>query len=395
MGHGSSHVFRTIICHLIIRFNMKKSLRICYLTFDSLSEGVGQSQIVPLILGLARLGHQVTVISFEKIDNKQIKNKLESLSVKWLQFPFGSWGIKGVPRRIFLMTRNIPDADVYHCRSDLPALTLVLRRKKQFLWDVRSLWFDQKKVIDGRNYGPLIHMIYQNIEKIVARKAGAVNVLANPLLDVLRKRNGQIPSLQTVIPTSVNLDRFIQKDLTRFQRLVLLSGTLNNFYDIETTNRILEKFFDEGYSTLWARGVESNREELSRLYIETRTFTYDEMPSVIERVSFGIAICRTDCVDVLKGVMPTKVAEFLAVGRPVIVSRGMGDLDQLIEKYKAGIVIQQGMTDREIVSQALKLLEDKDLPKRCRKLAEDHFSMKLAVTKYESIYRDIINRNRD
>jgi glycosyltransferase involved in cell wall biosynthesis len=367
-----------------------KSSQVCYLTFDSLSEGVGQSQIVPLVMGLAKTGCRVKVISFEKRNNPELASELLDAGIDWISLPFGKPGIRGIPKRIFLMAINVPKADVYHCRSDLPVLVMALRRKRPFLWDVRSLWYEQKLIIDNKSKSSFIAFVLKKLECYAAKNASAVNVLAEPLLEVLEERNGVIPTIRTVIPTSVDLEKFKLQSSFQDQRMILLSGTLNNFYDIDTSIKILKEFYIQGFSIQWARGHESKRHILGESFIRTLVLSHKEMPKKIAASSFGIAICRTDCVDVLKGVMPTKVAEFLAMGRPVIVSRGMGDLDSLITQSRTGIVIKSGMSEKEIVSKSKELLLDTELSQRCRKLAESHFSMAQATLKYKVVYEEIM-----
>ena len=43
-----------------------KKFDVTYLSVDSIQEGVGSSQITPLILGLARNGRRVCLITLEK-----------------------------------------------------------------------------------------------------------------------------------------------------------------------------------------------------------------------------------------------------------------------------------------------------------------------------------------
>lgn len=366
---------------------MSDSLRVCYLTFDSLNEGVGQSQIVPLIKGLSRIGHKVTVISFEKVESN-LDKELKEAGVTWLPLKFGTHGIKGLPKRIYLMAKNIPDADVYHCRSDLPLIPLRLSRKSSsFLWDVRSLWFEQKIIVDGRTPSGFLYLLARGLEKYAAKNAKAINVLAEPLLEELLYRNKAIPSIRTVIPTSVDLEKFSYINPDFSKRKILLSGTLNNFYDIPKTRQILQALSENSFNVEWVRGAESKRKDLDDFFIKIFSLKHDEMPSKIAESSFGIALCRTDCVDILKGVMPTKIAEFLAVGRPVIVSRGMGDLDRLIINNEIGVVLEDGMATSEVVVRVNRLLLDPELSKRCRRVAEEHFSMELAITKYSQTYR--------
>jgi glycosyltransferase involved in cell wall biosynthesis len=368
---------------------VSRSIRICYLIFDSLSEGVGQSQIVPLIKGLAELGYTVTVMSFEKKKNSQLSSELLSSEITWLSFPFGKSGVRGLPLRIATMLRNLPNADIYHCRSDLPVLAVAIRRKRPFVWDVRSLWYDQKVIVDKKSRSKVFAFILRKLELFSARNASAVNVLAEPLLEVLLKRHQVLPTIRTVVPTSVDLEKFKLDTLEVPRRMILLSGTLNNFYDLESTKKILREFHNQGFTVEWARGIESNTDDLDETFIGTSMLVHSEMPEKIASSSFGLAICRTDCVEILKGVMPTKVAEFFAVGRPVIVSKGMGDLDRLIAQWRTGIVIKDGMSEQEIVAKAKGLLLDEELSHRCRRLAEEHFSMQKAIVTYSNVYKSI------
>ena len=63
---------------------MKQKLDILYVTHDSLLEGIGMSQIVPVIIGLSKAGWRVGVISCEKKADTQT---LEAVSYTHLTLP--------------------------------------------------------------------------------------------------------------------------------------------------------------------------------------------------------------------------------------------------------------------------------------------------------------------
>ena len=46
-----------------------------YLSYDGISDPLGQSQVLPYLKGLARLGHKIHLISFEK--NFQINSYMQ------------------------------------------------------------------------------------------------------------------------------------------------------------------------------------------------------------------------------------------------------------------------------------------------------------------------------
>jgi hypothetical protein len=88
--------------------------------------------------------------------------------------------------------------------------------------------------------------------------------------------------------------------------------------------------------------------------------------------------------------MPTKVAEFLACGRPVVINRGLGDLDSFIEEFQAGVVLD-GTEDnlKEKAIELSSLLCHPNTPERCRALVEKYMSLDTGVSKYLHLYSKI------
>ena len=367
-------------------------MKICYVTTDSLAEGVGQSQILPLLEGLRSKGHEVSIVSFEKHSSEDIKQALNQSGVLWVSLHFGRRGVLGGFGRIIRLVRSIPRADVYHARSDIPALCLILAGKKPFLWDVRSLWMEQKKIVGGETSSlKLIARIWKYVERFIAHRGNAINTLASALYPILEERAKTLPELRSVIPTCVDTKQFqLSLDVLPKKR-ILLSGTLNNFYDISRTREFITFAIAAGYQVRWCRPSESDNKSLQILGLEVREIKHSKMAEEISESSFGIAICKEDAGISLKGVMPTKVAEFLATGRPVVISQGMGDLDQLVKEHRVGVIASSGKSFQRVIQEIEVLLQDPLTPQRCRDLAEQHFSMKEAIVKYENIYFKMLN----
>jgi glycosyltransferase involved in cell wall biosynthesis len=90
--------------------------------------------------------------------------------------------------------------------------------------------------------------------------------------------------------------------------------------------------------------------------------------------------------------MPTKIGEFLATGRPVVVSPGIGDMDSLLGRFSCGVVLDSSSVtglDRA-TDELLQLLDDDGTAGRCRALAEEHFSLDRAVDILLEAYSDAI-----
>ena len=134
----------------------------------------------------------------------------------------------------------------------------------------------------------------------------------------------------------------------------------------------------------WCHGHEAARQELNVGEDEIKVLTQDKMPPEISNSSFGIAICKKTVGNSLKGVMPTKVAEFLATGRPVVFSSGIGDLAEILLPSLVGVEVSDDKADA--VNKVIQLLNDPETPKRCRAVTEQYFDINAAVSKYNQIF---------
>src|SRR5687768_3272372 len=52
-----------------------KTASVLYITYDGITDHIGQSQVAPYLLGLAAKGHSVTLLSAEKMEREDIIKK--------------------------------------------------------------------------------------------------------------------------------------------------------------------------------------------------------------------------------------------------------------------------------------------------------------------------------
>jgi glycosyltransferase involved in cell wall biosynthesis len=360
---------------------------IVYVTHDSLSEGIGMSQIVPVVVGLSNCGWKVGIISCEKFSPpSDILELLSKNDIAWKPLNFGKMGASGGLGRLVRIAIRLPRSRAYHCRGDLAAVAVSLRTRKPFLWDVRSLWIDQKQVMGTMDSKSYVVFFAKKLERIAAKNAAAISTLTEAVFPILRKRHSFIVQPNFVVPTCTDLKKFSFKENQPKKKKLLLSGVFNDYYDIPATREFISEFRrKESLEVVWCHGFEAVKSTLGVGEDEIKVLRQFELPEEIESSSFGLALCKTDIGDSLKGVMPTKVAEFLAVGRPVVVSKGIGDLESLLLTTGTGVVVEGD--GRKAVLEILSLVSDPHTAVRCRKLAEEHFSMEKAITTYESIFK--------
>lgn len=367
----------------------KNIFDLTYLSVDSIQEGVGASQITPLILGLASRGKKVYLITFEKTKPSNELFELFSKSgIIWSPKEFGKYGAIGGLRRLNLLRRSVPNSSILHGRSDMATSSAIWSNVDvPVLWDVRSLWSDQRLLIGTAGWNRFTARGARALEDLSASKSTAMTTLTNSVVPILEKRHKRIPLIKDVIPTCVQTMKFLPSSMPQGQVTCLLSGTFNNYYDIAKTKQLLDEIRSRvDLKVVWARAGESPSEKLGVGEDLIITVTPAEMPSLVKNSHFGIAICKDDNLESLAAAVPTKIGEFLASGRPIIVSKGIGDLDQMLESSRTGVVIDPNQSVETVTDRIISLLEDPDTPDRCRELAIKHFSMEKSVDKYLSIY---------
>ena len=114
---------------------------------------------------------------------------------------------------------------------------------------------------------------------------------------------------------------------------------------------------------------------------------FEEMPNHIKLGHVGLFFIKP--VLSKRSSCPTKFAEYLACGLPVIINSGIGDTDTIVENNRVGIVVREFQRESYLdsLSKLFELLKEKDiLYNRCNKTAKEVFSLEIGVSKYFDIY---------
>ena len=367
----------------------QKKFDITYLSVDSIQEGVGSSQITPLILGLAEKGKTVCLITFEKIrPTRELVEMFSTAGVVWIAKEFGKPGAIGGMVRLNALRRSVPESLVLHGRSDIATAAAIWSGiGAPVLWDVRSLWSDQRLLIGTAGWNRLTARGARALENVAAKRSAAMSTLTAAVVPILQQRHKRIPTIREVIPTCVETSKFLISPMPEGQVICLLSGTFNNYYDISRTKQVLDEIRKTiNLRIIWARAGESPTEMLGVGEDVIISASHSEMPKLVTQSHFGIAICKQDNLDSLAAAVPTKIGEFLASGRPVIVSSEIGDLNQLISRTQTGVIIDHKDSLQTVARQIGELINDPKTPDRCRELAMQHFDMEKSVERYLEIY---------
>ena len=365
-----------------------------YITIDSLSEGVGSSQITPLISRLSKAGLKINLISYEKSkQNSELTDYYKLIGVVWNARTFGSNGFVGGIDRFNNLRQEIPKTNLIHARSDIPAVAGIASRRAPVLWDVRSLWADQKVMIQKNLLNKTLYRSYRELESIASHRSLGMSTLTSAVLPILEERNKRLPLLHTVVPTAVDLDRFQLSPKVPSKIRALFSGTYNDYYDLHLSALFMDELRSQiEIETHWARPNESSKEQINVGEGRVLPASQAEMARLIPNYSFGVSICKMNAGPSLTAAMPTKIGEFLACGRPIVVNKGLGDMDNFIKEFDAGVILDGSPNNlKQSAIELIQLVLDPETPIRCRALAEKYFSMDVGTNKYLDLYSKMLS----
>ena len=390
-----------------------------YLTRNGLLEPLGQSQVMAYLRGLS-LDHTITLITYEKPEDwadaeaiARARADCEAHGIRWMPQQFRPHPKIIAPalsmlRMIWLVRREVRRQGIrlIHARSYIPAaVALVVGRMTgvPFIFDMRALWPEELITAGRLRRGSLIHRAIAGAERAcLAKSAGAISLTHAAVKHLKSVYPRELANQRlVVIPTCADLDRFTPKAETRTGPTV--HGCIGT---------VLSGWFRTDWLANWMR-IAAARDPDARFEIVTRDdairvrATLDPKNELAGRLSIGprpsenmpdavrgqdlSVMFFTDGLSKL-GSAPTRLAEVLGCGLPVVANEGVGDVADIVRKNNVGVIVEGASAQHmETAFEALQtLMQDPDLSKRCRATAEAVFSLEAGTEAYREIYASIL-----
>ena len=364
---------------------------VLYLSFDSLQEGVGASQVLSYVRKIVA-AQPVTVISFEKVMPDEILvREIQEYGVKWIPLSFGRFGMMGGIYRVTRMWSQIDRSKIIHARGNLSGVAALLRFPRKWVWDCRSLQADQRRALSLKKKITFGFILLRAAEYFLARRSTSIIVITHTVMPILVARYGISAEKMHVISTCVDTNRFTEKPFTKSAEVkVLLAGTFSPAYDIKMINQIIleiKRHRTVKVTVATSSGATEAWNDLD--YDEVLSVRHADMPRLIQEHDVGMSIWKNDLGVCLTSVASTKTAEFLACGRPVFINSLQGDFGPLLKSNSVGVVTETSTT-QEIamyVRKLFEILDDTTTSNRCRLLAEQYFDLDDGVKRILDVYR--------
>jgi glycosyltransferase involved in cell wall biosynthesis len=399
-----------------------------YVSHTGMTEPLGRSQVLPYLFGLARHGFEIEVLSHEPVGTprsaiERTRALVGEHGIGWIPLVRSSshaLGVKVLESGRALM-RGLLEAirrrpKIVHARSYVPAAVAdaiaTLSPRTKMLFDCRGMLGDEYVDAGWWTEDRLEYKLLKRFERRAFRRAEAIVVLTEALKRWLRTKEA-VPT-QTpiqVVPCCVDTNRFVADPVVREQarsalglgdRFTLVySGSLGSWYLEREMARFASRLRRLRADLVWVALTHSDPAGLRRAAREegiedlvVRKATPEDMPRLLPAGDAGISFIRP-CFSKM-GSSPTKVAEYLAAGMPVVVNSGVGDQADLAAEKDACVVVNSHESpDLDAAARAALELGSRPYEARAaaaRGVARDRFGIvEVGVPRYEALYRALLD----
>jgi glycosyltransferase involved in cell wall biosynthesis len=401
--------------------------KILFISYDGLTDPLGQSQILPYLKGLSIYGYQFTILSFEKNDRfaneKEVINKLTRESdIDWVPLSFTSkppllskfYDAVQMRRKAESLHKQ-KGFDMVHCRSYIAADVGLYLKKKfgvRFFFDMRGFWADEKRDGSWNIKNPIFKRVYQYYkgkEQQYLKHADQIISLTEAGKREMMTWQGFENDKLQVIPCCADTVHFSvtskeqrsegRKKFNIDEDALVLSylGSVGTWYMLDEMLTFFKKL-KEAYAH--ARFLFVTHSSQDMIIQKIRAAGLDEQDFLIMQASrkeVPVIIKASDVnISFIKPVYskisssPTKLGEVLSMGIPVICNSGVGDVKEIVESTDSGVVIDD-FNDEEYQKaiDAIPNLLQKS-PERIREASKKIYDLEQGIALYLKSYQKVL-----
>lgn len=413
---------------------IKKTTNILFISYDGMTDPLGQSQVLPYLIKLSKSGYSFNLISCEKKDKFKInKSKINSIcndnNIKWHPLHY-SEGIPIISALINIRKIKIKTAEIcanqsimmIHARSYIPAIIALESKEKlgtKFLFDMRGFWPDER--VDGKIWDISkfpFKQVYQYFKKkeiqFIEKADHIISLTNNAKEEIKRWEHTQNKKVEiSVIPCCADLNHFkydniSTKQIDKFRKKLNIStddfiltylGSIGSWYLLEEMLDFFKILLQTKPNAKFLFITKDSRESvlktvrlkgISEKSILITPSEREELPSLLSLSTASIFFITPTYSK--KASSPTKMAELLAMGIPIICNANVGDSNYFLNLENCGTLISK-LNENHYRNAISKLDDIISIPKQdLFKISEKHFSLTMGAKIFLDSYNKICGK---
>ena len=399
--------------------------KVVYLSYDGLTDPLGQSQILPYLNGIKqKTGFNILIISFEKEKNFKLnRNKIKSIlkrnSIKWKPLKYTKRPlILSTIWDLFKLNKAIKDVNLelislIHCRSyitSIIALKLHRKNKIPFIFDMRGFYPDER--VDGKIWN-IKYFIFKQVYKFFKQKEKEFLQKSHHIVSLTKTGKNEIESWNlpnqspiSVIPCCTDGMLFKRENIIPLRKEIGIAeddlvisyvGSLGTWYMLDEMLDFFKQLQNKRTNAKFLFITKDNPNQIlnkvKEKYIDTNSIiiqpsTREMMPSYIGASNFSIFFILP--VFSKKASSPTKMGEIMNLGIPVICNTGVGDVEKIMNKSIPELLIHEFSFNE--YNRVIDLILD-NFEINTEKIINtsiQYYSLENGIEKYISIYNSIL-----
>ena len=410
-----------------------KPVRTLYVCYFGVREPLVQTQVVPYLQQLQSPQLQVSLLTFEPQLEKWTANELsqqraqlESQGISWHYLKYhkvpslpatiydmlvGSWTILGIMRR--------EEVSVLHARNHVPAVMAAMAKKLKggkLVFDIRGFMPEEYTDAGVWPENGYLYRGLKRVERYLLRTADGFVLLTEKAREIVfpgSTNSDHKGRPIEVIPCCVDFARFekissTSKDRVREElglqgrRVIVYVGSFGGWYMTDEMTEFLAAAHKQDPTTYSMILTQSSRkavtDRLRSVGLSERDFLVQqvapgEVPRYLKAADIAISFIKP-CFS-KQSSSPTKIAEYLASGLPIVCNAGVGDLDQLIAGKGTGVLLRE-LNDTaylNALSEIDRMRQEEKLAERLHDVARREFDLVgVGRVRYRRLYERVLGR---
>jgi glycosyltransferase involved in cell wall biosynthesis len=395
-----------------------------------MTDQLGQSQVIPYLQELSKMGFTFHLLSVEKKEKLKkngayIKTLLYKTGIDWTTLPF----TKNPPLVSKLRDqKKLNDKaalicekekiDLVHCRSYVPAAAGLKISKKMeipFLFDMRGFWVDER--VDSGLWNlknPFFRFLYKTYKK----KEQQYFDQSAHIISLTHKGKGElintyhVPEAKvTVIPCCVDMEHFNYQRITdtdknaareklgisEGKKVLSYLGSLGGWYMNDEMLEFFSVLHQQDSNTVFLFITQDKKagiiakaiaKGIPAAAIVVQPAGRNEVPLYLSLSSWNIFFIRDTYSK--KASSPTKQGEVMAMGIPIICN-DIGDTGFVIHDANGGILVKNfSRAEYEMICRQV-LQTTKTNKEEIRSSAGKFYDLKVGAEQYRTVYQKLLN----
>lgn len=355
--------------------------------------------------------------SFRALQQEMAVNSVQtSIRPLFSTYPFNTWQpiemIIALPWAVIMLATYVHRhrINLLHCRSYHAGLLGLIIQKTlgiPYIFDPRSPWVEEQILIGKWFKGSITHRLWQRLEVLITRNAFACIAVSAPLKD----KFAPIANRVEIIHTTASEKYFNQADeiFQQFPKKNDLEHLRHSYkifvFNVDSFNKWnsldhllgrykeLSRIAPKSVLVIITRTARSIIDQAIMAHsldpecIFTMSTTSDLVPAVLRQCNYGLLVMPNSIRAPF--VMSVKFAEYLAAGLPVICDEYVGGAAHVIKQHQVGLLLTSDWIKNQ---EGLERLQSSyaEVSARCRRVAEELFSVQVHARKYAQLYREAI-----